>query len=351
MTPTVTSGKSLPVLLGEPEQPLPQTKKIMIQSGACGNCRQITRKSGGICDTQMLQCEIKTCQTWYHLSCIISTKRRRSILFSLKMGTKDFHFVCTKCLDALGDQYIDGVSSQIEHVKYIIEASNNGMNVGPEAISEGPEAIPKAYGFYKPSAIEKPIPSLDEHTYELEDGLALSQFALTRDEKFQGFEQSIIMSLLGGIHQAIYNYDRQVCWTKQLMLDGNNSYIKNPLEEGDMIDVGYPLKEWDTIDVGYQLTEGSEWFRLDDYTNTPSTSHKPITASLRQLLRTPPDKQLTISSELDNVPFSRVHMGLIYWFVLDILSNKRNLYELPNMKPMRVMMSAVSTFGDTSKCS
>jgi hypothetical protein len=339
MISTVMSGKSQAALLSDPQPPLPQTENVTtIPSGACGNCHQIARKSRAKTDILMLQCEIKTCLTWYHLSCIIGPKRGKSILFSHKMGTEDFHFVCTKCVNVLGDQYTDQVSCAIEHIKFTIEDVKNRGNAGSDAISEGSDAISVAY-MYEPLAIARHRLSLGEHAYGLDDGSGMSQFALTRDEKFQGLEQSIITSLLEEIYQAIYNYDRQVCYTRQLLVDDVNTNINNPLEE------------WDMIDVGYNLTEGSEWFRLCDHMNTPSTSHKPITATLRQLLNTPQDKQLTISSELKSLPFSKIHMSLIYWFVLDILSSKINIYELPNMKPMRAMMAAVANFGDASKCS
>ena len=165
-----------------------------------------------------------------------------------------------------------------------------------------------------------------------------SKFVLAREEKFQGFEQKIIMSLLQEIDEAVYNYDREICWTKDLLRDGDNSYIENP------------LKEWQKIDTGHELSEGSEWFQLHDYTNIASTSHQPITAALKLLLSTPNYQTLVISSGLEKITFSQVHMSLVYWFILDILADKRSIYELPNMKPLRAMMSAAANFGDASKC-
>ena len=185
---------------------------------------------------------------------------------------------------------------------------------------------------YRPASEEKVRLELLEHSQ------SPSQFALAREEKFQGFEQKTIVCLLHEIDEAVYNYDREVCWTKELLRDGDNNYIENP------------LKEWQTIDPGHKLSEGSEWFKLHDYTNITPTSHQPITAALKLLLSTPNYEPLVISSGLEKITFSQVHMSLIYWFILDILNNQRNIYELPNMKPLRAMMSAVANFGDASKC-
>ena len=138
----------------------------------------------------------------------------------------------------------------------------------------------------------------------------------TSNERYQELEPSIIVDLLSEIDKAIYNYDREIYWSKPLF-DSNN-----------------------TTGVACQLTE--EWFRLVDY-----TSHEPIAAALRQILSTPQDKQLPT---LKNIQFSHVHRSLIYWFVLDILANE-NIYDFPTIKPLVGMMEAVVAFGNNSKCS
>jgi hypothetical protein len=111
-----------------------------------------------------------------------------------------------------------------------------------------------------------------------------------------------------------------------------------------------PLKEWHKIDLGCEVTKGREWFELEDYTNTDPTSHLPITAALRLLLKTTLSQSLAMHPNLEKVTFSQVHMSLIYWFIFDVIQNKRDIYEIPNMKPLRAMMSAVTNFGDASKC-
>jgi hypothetical protein len=328
MSPPATAEKLQPA---DSQPPAPQTERVTIPSDACGICHKKTRNSGEKrSDSVMLQCDISTCNTWYHLSCIQWVKPERQILLSLTMGTKRFDFICAKCLGLQAEHYTNEVSRAVKNLKFTIETIKN-------RVYDDSDATPEAC-MYEPPALEKYNPSLGANAYGLEDGPGMLQFALTRDEKFQGFEQSRIIWFLREIDQVVYSYDREVCWTRKILRDGSNSYIENPLQN------------WDTIDAGQEFTEGSEWFNLHDYTNIASTSHHPITAALRLLLKTPSDQKLAISSELGNITFSQVHMSLIYWFILDILSDKRNMYELPNMKPMRAMMAAVANFGDTSTC-
>jgi hypothetical protein len=317
--PTVTKEQ---LLSADSHLPLTQTDKITISSQVCSHCHKLERNSGETrSDCVMIECNVNTCDAWYHLSCIQGEMEEQSILLLFpKTGTKNFVFICPKCVAV--QPHDSEVYRAAESLEFAIETCKNRCYDGSDAT---------------PDAGEKYSSSSRAKAYGLEEGTGVTKFLLTRDEKFQGFQQSIITSLLGEIHEAIYNYDRQVYYAREILCDGSNSYIQ------------YPLNEWSTIDATHTLTEGSHWFSLQDYTNIASTSYQPITVALRLLLNTPHDQNIVISPELKELTFSKVHMSLIYWFILDILSNKRDLYELPNMEPMRAMMSAVANFGHASK--
>lgn len=109
-----------------------------------------------------------------------------------------------------------------------------------------------------------------------------------------------------------------------------------------------PLNAWNLIDAKATMVAGQEWYQIaDDSLNLPK-GHKAITASLRTMLQISNDSPLEIKSSLANLEFSQVHQAFVSWFVLDVLGNKLDIFELPNMKPLRVMMAGVHQFGEDS---
>lgn len=328
MTPS-TTAKVQPKFLEDSRRPL---SEIAMSSGHCGICNNLTRNSGEKkCDSLMLQCDIEACSTWYHLSCIQWGKDKRSILFSLTTGTHEFGLICEKCLGTDPEIYTDQVTKAIENLKSTIDISKDSLY---NALDMTPDTV-----ICEPLAIEKHKLHSRQKLDGFENGTAMQELAWARDENFHGFEENTIITLLQDLKNAVYRYDRQVYWLMDTLRDEHtNSYIENP------------LKEWQKIDPGHEFTKGSEWFELDDNTNIAPASHLPITAAMRLLLRATPSQSLVIPPELDGVTFSQVHTSLIFWFILDVIQNKRDIYEIPTMKPLRAMMSAVTNFGDSSNC-
>ncbi len=61
------------------------------------------------------------------------------------------------------------------------------------------------------------------------------------------------------------------------------------------------------------------------------------------------DAPLEIKASLSDLEFPLLHRAFVSWFVLDVLGNKLDIYELPNTKPMRVMIAGIHQFGEESR--
>jgi hypothetical protein len=55
-----------------------------------------------------------------------------------------------------------------------------------------------------------------------------------------------------------------------------------------------------------------------------------------------------IESRLCELAFSQIHTAFVSWFVIDVLEKECDIFNLPNMPPLRVMMTAVNQFGEDS---
>jgi hypothetical protein len=66
------------------------------------------------------------------------------------------------------------------------------------------------------------------------------------------------------------------------------------------------------------------------------------------MLQADRDSPLEIAASLGDLNFSQVHRAFVSWFVIDVLGNKLDIFELPNMKQVRVMMAGVHQFGEES---
>lgn len=164
----------------------------------------------------------------------------------------------------------------------------------------------------------------------------LAVFDLAEEEKFQGLDKSEVNSLMRNLRQSIFNYDMEIC-----------DIIKRFGPEED-VHITVPLGFWNTVDPGANILQGEEWYLADSVWKRSQT-HAPITAALRKMLGNPGDLPLQIDPDLRHIPFSEVHTAFIWWFVVDVLLNSIDIYDLPNMKPLRVMMSAIHNFGESSK--
>lgn len=280
----------------------------------------------------MIKCDIESCPTWYHLSCVLFNKRVKQIFYSLATGTKDTIFVCQNCCNPVREDLTNAVAKAtsdfreaIKRINQLVRAEKGGW---PQTFFPSPPQ--EEYITY---TSEQNAESLELTTLETTD------FEPAREERYQGFEKEKIDSLLSCIESAVYDYDRDISCANQLFRDGNDVVKETP------------LKIWSDIDPGQHFLSGNEWFGINGTSGNLSQSHAPITAALRRMLKTPNDKPLQISSDLKDTTFSQVHIALINWFIFDLLDNKLNIYHFANMKPLRATLAAVANFGDSSTTS
>ncbi len=261
----------------------------------------------------MLRCDIDSCSRWYHLSCVQFKSDGNQIFQSLRTGTKGITFFCMECFDPKRTDLVNAVAraesdfkEAMERIQQVITAEKKG---GPKLLT----------------------PSLPQ-----EDATVTTGFEPAKEEKYQGLQVEIVESLLASIEQAVYNYDQEITYTNDLVLDGREVLKHNP------------LKVWDQIDPHCDSMSGKEWFNVDGTMDNLSESYLPITAALRRMLKTYDDKPLQIGPDLHDLNFSQVHVALINWFIFDILNDKLNIYSLPAMRPLRATHAAVASFGDSS---
>ena len=309
---------------------LPPERRQNISSDACGICKKEKVSSGETKgDSLMIKCDINSCTRWYHLSCVLFKSGRNRIFHSLTTGTKNATFFCPECFKPERKNLVNAVVQAESDFKMAMEKIKDAVTAENERwpkllIPSPPQEQDNSYAF-------------EHDTRALEMGAAPElDFEPAKEDKYQGFQAEIIESLLTDIEQAVYNYDREIICANDLFLDGNDVLRWTP------------LKVWNQIDPGHDLVPGKEWFHVDGTTNNLSESHAPITAALRRMLRTPDDRPLQISPDLEDLSFSQVHMALINWFVFDLLNNELNIYNFPNMKPLRAMQAAAANFGDAS---
>jgi hypothetical protein len=305
----------------------------------------------------MLKCEIKGCRTWYHLSCLLFKSQNRRVFYSFHLGTKNVTFYCPNCfnpervdLAIAAKKATSDYKAAMARINQIVTADKEGW---PETFMPSPlQEQGNEHGFehnVESVEIEEPRPTYFEPARQenFEGYIESLEIEVPRptyldradQEKYEGFETKIINSLLKEIEEAVYDYDREICYAKELFHHGNDISLSNP------------LRVWDLIDPGQHFVSGKQWFDVDGEANNLFAAHAPITAALRKMLGTYDDKPLSISPDLMDLSFSEVHTALINWFIFDILNNKVNIYLLPNMKPLRAMMTAVANFGSSSMSS
>jgi len=277
-----------------------------------------------------VRCEFRSCRVWHHLSCVfVLILRDSKSLVYCPTPNRDFSiFICPRCLDQSKKGYDKAISQGIEALINTIEKKKN------QVVSvEEPKAgciIAKAQPQI-PNAIEeakKGSGSIDG---------AIMEYESAREEKYNGFDTAIVNDLMRHLHQYIYDYNIEV-----------RSVVERHATVSD-IWAQHPLKEWKVIDVNGRVGAGQPWFHMDDFRGKQSSVHAPITAALRCMLGTSEGKVLEIPSKLKNLTFSQVHIGLVSWFVFDVLENRIDLYGLPKMKEVNATMTAVLSAGEASK--
>jgi hypothetical protein len=251
------------------------------------------------------------------------------MLFFTPTGLKDSWFICSKCLDQQNGHVSGAIAEYVntmERLKRRVSSREDRwhepciqVDFSSKTIEDQQEILPQ------------------EDEYLGLTGLTGTAFELAREEIFQGFDKSEVDDLMQRLDQSMYDYNKEIKDVVERFGDSDDSYIKKP------------LAEWKLVDAGGNFVAGQPWYHLDYPTKKKSGSHLPITAALRSMLQSPDDKPLEIDPNLGSLSFFQVYYGFVGWFVIDVLSNEIDIYELPNMKPMRAMMSAVKDFADSSK--
>ncbi|KAF4624697.1 hypothetical protein G7Y89_g13473 [Cudoniella acicularis] len=271
-----------------------------------------------------VECEISSCKSWFHVACLLTCNETRRMLFSPSNQLKDSIFICYNCLDRSETENSEEISSAVSRFLQALEKiglptrrENIEAKLCPEPISQH-KGAPWTEGYQQPSG------SLEEESHNI-------TFELASQERYQGFEETIIRNLIRQIHEAIFNYDFEVRVAAERFEVTTNEDLR----------FRNPLAAWEFVDPGKNSEAGHPWFELDAADRKHPMAHAPITAVLRSMLRSPSNVPLDIDLDMQSLTFSQVHIGLITWFVFDILNNKIDLYNLPNMGPLRAMRSAV----------
>jgi hypothetical protein len=315
---------------------LPRNQQIK-NPKTCPICEVIPanqRSSSGRFNRKLIQCDINDCGLWYHDSCILEEKKnepRKMLLFSANQGINNATFICPKCLDQSEEYMGNSITQAINSILGRVTSFLGGGEAKPLENSQSPVPV----GGPPPQSSQQPISqSLEILPWRVGNASTLQR---PRNEKYQGFDKSVIGGLVRKLDECIFNYNKEVCDIIEAFGDPEDEALKKP------------LKTWQLIDARAAIVAGREWYHLSDGSINPMKGHTPMTASLRTMLQIDRDEPLEIAASLGDLNFSQLHHAFISWFVIDILGNRLDIFELPNMKPLRIMMTGVHQFGEESK--
>jgi hypothetical protein len=301
-------------------------------SQACPICEAMPGRQR-IASEGMIQCDIGECGLWYHDFCIftVNTKKpRKMLLFSANQGMDNAAFICPKCLDQPEGYTREVITQEIKSVLGRVASLLSGEEATPIENSQSPFSAEVS-----PQHISQNLPGQSMESSQWHDGTA-TILPRPRNEKYEGFDKSVIRGLVRTLDECIFNYSKEVCDVIQAFGD--------PEDEA----FNFPLKTWQLIDARAPEVAGREWYQITDGSLTPTKGHTSLTASLRTMLQADRDSPLEIAASLGDLNFSQVHRAFVSWFVIDVLGNKLDIFELPNMKQVRVMMAGVHQFGEES---
>ncbi|KAF4631491.1 hypothetical protein G7Y89_g6639 [Cudoniella acicularis] len=312
----------------------PPLKHEAVSRTTCQICKDRPIVPKGRLDNEWVECEINSCMSWFHVSCLLTCNTRKHMLFSPSNQPKDSLFICHNCFEHRKEKDTDEISQAVTRFLQVL----GDMGLPTRIESTGTEL--------QPVSINHELDALrtDDHQEtndrlqggNAQEGSSLN-FEPAKQERYQSADQSLVKNLIQKIHEAIYNYDIEVREANERFGEKDNPVFQRPL----------PL--WEFVDHGKNLEEGHPWFVDFDPRPTGkiySMCHAPITAALRSMLQTSPNSPLNTDPSLNDLTFSQVHIGLITWFVFDILNNEIDLYELSNMEPIRAMRAAVYDAGE-----
>ncbi|KAG4433575.1 hypothetical protein IFR05_010944 [Cadophora sp. M221] len=240
-----------------------------------------------------VQCQIKACELWYHLSCLFlllhqeKPREPQSMVFYPASSLEIIKFVCPKC----ADQQRKGCD------KAVREATR--------------KAFLDTFEVTKKQDIEE-ISSTEGSTHILA-ALDDIEFEPAREERYSDFDDSLVNSLVRNLQQAIFDYDIEI----ESTIDRYGAISDSPSQT--------PLATWELVDAHSSAALGQHWFEVG---GKRATHHEPITAALRSILGIPSGDSLRIATNLEH------------------LTRSQDMYALPNMKSMRAMMAGVASAGE-----
>jgi putative sterol carrier protein len=252
------------------------------------------------------------------------------LLFSANQGMNDAAFICPRCLDQPEGYTRDVITQEIRSILGRVTSLLSGGEATPFEISQSP--LPEEGS---PQLLNQQLLGRSLENVQWHEG-SVKILQRPRNEKYNGFDKSVIHGLVRTLDECIFNYNKEVCDVIEAFGDPGDEALN------------VPLKTWQVIDAKAAILAGQEWHQITDGSMNPTKGHTPITASLRKMLEMNRDSPLEIAASLENLKFSQVHKAFVSWFVIDVLGNKLDIFELPNMKPVRAMMTGVHQFGEES---
>ncbi|KAH7410654.1 hypothetical protein BKA64DRAFT_638315 [Cadophora sp. MPI-SDFR-AT-0126] len=328
--------------------PILPAKKKKTGPARCDICENDNSMWKESKDTAMVACQIQECGKWWHHWCLMTVQNvggndatSEYVIFSPQVGNQEndnLIFICPECSRPPGrgyaNQAAEAMSTFLETMRRL-RAGDETCELGSSAevaeVPETPGPILSSSAAPDPTQSQSSLRALGWPDRETE------VFEPTRIEKLRGYDKSEVATLMRHLDQSISNFARDT-WEIVERLKNDEEYKFHSCSPT-------PLTNWDMIDSCANNIPGRKWYDIDSAKDM-TRSHAPITAALREMLAVPKDVSLEIDLIYHDVPFRKVYVTLIWWFVMDVLLNKIDIYELPNMKPMRIMMWAVQRFAE-----
>lgn len=283
----------------------------------------------------MVQCEIKNCGRWYHMICLWEEGERHISVSHATRPDDSTLFICSACVNAPEDNDRECIAEAKVDMTDIINKVRRRLGIEEDAEMEIPDTPVSSDSSLQNKNICHSSHGIGNIPWLSEDE---SSFVPAKEDKYRGFETDSICRLMRNIDQSIFDYNMEVCSIKSMDKHNDEFWMT-------------PLKMWERVDPNANVIAGQKWYDIEDAAmrSGTSNSHAPITSSLRSMVQVVGGGTLSIAPNLHDLTFSQVHTACLSWFVIDILESHVDLFELPNMKPLKAMMTGVVKFGEASK--
>ncbi|KAL2069421.1 hypothetical protein VTL71DRAFT_14100 [Oculimacula yallundae] len=265
-------------------------------------------------ETDMVQCELLECGTWWHISCLAAGQNIMPQKFiwiaqptAQCIRDKDGpYFVCPTCYPISGAIYTDGELSKILpslRVKTPIPTS--------------PAVDTTRHPLQQGLVTTQTVQSSDTEGTMVTDQAIKWPFQASNNTDFRGYNGAVMDPLMRELTRSIEGYNREIS-------DIIERFSRTPEYHTEL------LSEWSRVDGHCLDTEGITWY-IADHQRHSEAGHAPLTSALREMLGTPNGQTLVINPIYRNIDFSQLHTTFVWSFVMDVLGRKLDLCELPNM--------------------